>query len=241
MHLPHRPTALDPAREAARERRAQARAIRSSGRAGALRVGRALATMLAVVACTSAGSGAPAARSGGETPSGARSTRAEEGAPDREASSTATRATTTTTTAISTAATRATTTATETTTTVSSASAIADDRAEAARPCRDGERLDSGCECAEGACFDICCGAGSDCAHPAIPGGPSACILRAGASAPAPAEEPRACTDGEFLSSGCVCGGRTCMDICCVGSACSHHPSPEGGSPKCVRVRERSP
>ena len=48
----------------------------------------------------------------------------------------------------------------------------------ATKPCRNGERLDTGCECQDGACFDICCGPDADCAHPASPGGPSACMLR---------------------------------------------------------------
>ncbi|MCB9704162.1 MAG: hypothetical protein H6711_19900 [Myxococcales bacterium] len=116
---------------------------------------------------------------------------------------------------------------------------------EAARPCRHGERLESGCACPEGACFDICCGPNADCAHPATPGGPSACMLRPLApppeAAPAVDEAPRdppaarPCTDGESLSSGCACE-RRCIDICCVGSACSHRSGPDGGWAKCVRI-----
>jgi len=55
----------------------------------------------------------------------------------------------------------------------------------------------------------------------------------------APASLPRAgqpCTDGESLADGCDCRDRTCMDICCVGSACSHHSGPEGGWSKCIRL-----
>lgn len=47
------------------------------------------------------------------------------------------------------------------------------------------------------------------------------------------------CTDGESLGDGCVCEDRQCMDICCVGSACSHHASPEGGFPKCIRLPKK--
>lgn len=53
---------------------------------------------------------------------------------------------------------------------------------------------------------------------------------------------PRAgkpCTDGESLSDGCDCRDRQCMDICCVGSACSHHSSPEGGWPKCISLPKK--
>lgn len=101
-----------------------------------------------------------------------------------------------------------------------------------ARACGHGERLDSGCTCEPGiACFDICCAPGSGCAHPAEPGGPSACMLNQRPP------RPRPCRDGEFLSSGCACEGTTCIDLCCVGSACSHHSSPDGGYAKCVHVR----
>ncbi|WAS95307.1 hypothetical protein [Nannocystis punicea] len=102
------------------------------------------------------------------------------------------------------------------------------------RACGPGERLDTGCTCSDGvACFDICCGADALCGHPAEPGGKSACILQA--SPPAAEKKPRACKDGDFLASGCRCGGTTCMDICCVGSACSHHASEDGGYAKCLR------
>lgn len=104
----------------------------------------------------------------------------------------------------------------------------------ATRPCDNGERLDSGCACQNGACFDICCGPQADCAHPASPGGPSACMLRMPAS-PAPPEPAKACTDGELLAHGCTCEGTRCMDLCCVGSACRHHSSPMGGSAKCMK------
>lgn len=61
---------------------------------------------------------------------------------------------------------------------------------------------------------------------------------------PVPQEQPQAragqpCTDGESLGDGCVCEDRQCMDICCVGSACSHHASPEGGYPKCIRLPKK--
>ncbi|HEY8375504.1 MAG TPA: hypothetical protein VIK91_03400 [Nannocystis sp.] len=101
-------------------------------------------------------------------------------------------------------------------------------------PCRNGQRLDSGCVCRPGgACFDICCGPLQDCAHPRRPGGRSACVLRMPPRTdPAP---PRACRDGELLADGCTCNGQVCADICCVGSACSHGP---GGS-KCVSLPKR--
>lgn len=103
----------------------------------------------------------------------------------------------------------------------------------APRPCKPNERLDTGCECREGACFDLCCGPDAGCAHPAEPGGPSACILQ-----PRPAK-PTPCKDGDLLASGCRCEGRTCMDLCCVGSACSHRAGPEGGTAKCVTLPRR--
>lgn len=109
------------------------------------------------------------------------------------------------------------------------------------RACRNNERLDSGCRCRSGgACFDICCGPNSDCAHPRTPGGPSACLLRMPPS-PSPSTPPPApeCSDGESLSSGCTCTGTRCMDLCCVGSACSHHSSPDGGWAKCIRLPKR--
>lgn len=61
---------------------------------------------------------------------------------------------------------------------------------------------------------------------------------------PVPQEQPQAragqpCTDGESLGDGCVCEDRQCMDICCVGSACSHHTSPEGGYAKCIRLPKK--
>lgn len=110
------------------------------------------------------------------------------------------------------------------------------------RACRNNERLDSGCRCRSGgACFDICCGPNADCAHPRTPGGPSACLLRMPPS-PSPSTPPPApeCSDGESLSSGCTCTGTRCMDLCCVGSACSHPQSPDGrGWAKCVRLPKR--
>lgn len=117
--------------------------------------------------------------------------------------------------------------------------AAASERA-AGRACAPGERLDSGCVCREGgACSDICCGEGSGCAHAGQPGGPPACVLSSLVpAAPAPA---RACEDGEALASGCRCDATTCMDICCVGSACSHHASPDGGWAKCVSLPRRRP
>lgn len=103
------------------------------------------------------------------------------------------------------------------------------------RACGPGERLDSGCTCRSGgACFDICCGEDARCAHPARPGGKSACLL---ATPPAAPRQQRACEDGEALADGCRCDGKRCMDLCCVGSACSHHASPDGGWAKCVKVR----
>lgn len=107
-----------------------------------------------------------------------------------------------------------------------------------ARACKNNERLDSGCVCRSGgACFDICCGEDARCAHPARPGGPSACLLSP--APPAPEREPkRACKDGEELASGCRCAD-PCMDICCVGSACSHHASEDGGWAKCVSLPKR--
>jgi hypothetical protein len=54
-----------------------------------------------------------------------------------------------------------------------------------------------------------------------------------------PATGPRACKDGEALADGCRCDGKTCMDICCVGSACSHHASPDGGWAKCMKLPKR--
>ena len=43
----------------------------------------------------------------------------------------------------------------------------------------DGERLASGkCKCAYTRCFDICCGKGEVCIHPAEPGGWSKCARR---------------------------------------------------------------
>jgi hypothetical protein len=109
----------------------------------------------------------------------------------------------------------------------------------AARECRNGERLDSGCECRSGgACFDICCGPNAGCAHPADPGGPSACMLRMDEPPPAaPVKVEKPCTDGQFLSDGCKCTGKTCMDICCVGSTCTHHASEAGGYAKCMSRR----
>lgn len=104
------------------------------------------------------------------------------------------------------------------------------------RACEAGERLDTGCECrGGGTCFDICCGEDARCAHPAQPGGESACLL---ATPPAaPKKQQRACKDGEALADGCRCDGKTCMDLCCVGSACSHHASPDGGWAKCMKIR----
>lgn len=52
-----------------------------------------------------------------------------------------------------------------------------------------------------------------------------------------PPKEPRACKDGELLRDGCRCDGKRCMDICCVGSVCSHHASPDRGYAKCMKVR----
>jgi hypothetical protein len=55
---------------------------------------------------------------------------------------------------------------------------------------------------------------------------------------PVPAVLPRAgeaCTDGESLADGCACD-RRCMDICCVGSACSHS---EFGYSKCISMPKK--
>lgn len=104
------------------------------------------------------------------------------------------------------------------------------------RACASGERLDSGCVCRSGgACFDICCGENAECAHPATPGGPSACML----TQTPPPRPKRACKDGQSLSTGCHCDD-PCMDICCVGSACTHRASPDGeGSAKCMSLPKR--
>lgn len=89
------------------------------------------------------------------------------------------------------------------------------------RACADGEPLAGGCVCREGgACGGVCCPEGVGC--------------EVGTCASA-----RACTDGQSLASGCRCDGRTCIDICCVGSACSHSSGPDGGWPKCVRLPRR--
>ena len=55
---------------------------------------------------------------------------------------------------------------------------------------------------------------------------------------PVPAVLPRAgqaCTDGESLADGCACESQ-CMDICCVGSACSHSAI---GYSKCVSLPKK--
>jgi hypothetical protein len=109
----------------------------------------------------------------------------------------------------------------------------------ALRPCNNSERLDKDCECeSDGrkACFDICCTSNAGCAHPYKPGGLSACLQLPISTPPKPTPIKAApdCKDGDFLSSGCVCQDKTCMDICCVGSICSHASSPEGGFPKCI-------
>lgn len=46
-----------------------------------------------------------------------------------------------------------------------------------------------------------------------------------------------ACTDGQSLSDGCTCNGKRCMDLCCVGSTCTHHASADGGWAKCMSRR----
>lgn len=55
---------------------------------------------------------------------------------------------------------------------------------------------------------------------------------------PVPAVLPRAgqaCTDGESLADGCACESQ-CMDICCVGSACSHS---QFGYSKCISLPKK--
>ena len=121
--------------------------------------------------------------------------------------------------------------------------------AEPERACKKGERLDSGCVCRTGACFDICCGPNADCAHPAEPGGPSACLLRrkmpaekrpaGGAAVDSETGKRPACKNGQSLSSGCTCEDTTCIDICCVGTACSHGRGSDNVWPKCMRVGPR--
>lgn len=56
---------------------------------------------------------------------------------------------------------------------------------------------------------------------------------------PAAARQQRACKDGEAPADGCRCDGETCMDICCVGSACTHHATPDGGWAKCMKMPRR--
>jgi hypothetical protein len=41
------------------------------------------------------------------------------------------------------------------------------------------------------------------------------------------------------MADGCVCEDRTCMDICCVGSVCTHRAGPGAGWAKCIDAPKR--